>query len=91
MTDTGLQRLTTDEAHAAVESVAFTIAEEFEGAGRRIVHVFMGPFGADWDVEGVHTLIDKADDIAWMDDLVGHDLAVLADGKVHRLDVRKPS
>lgn len=88
---TDVQHLTRDEAHAAVEAAAFTIQEGYEGAGDRIVHSFLGPFGADQSVESAHALIDQATEIGWIHDLVGHDLAVLADGKIHRLDVKRPS
>lgn len=80
------RRITKDEALKAVGEASF----EIEG-GRTILHCFLGSFGADWDIEGIEDLIFRADDIGWVKDLFGHDLAVLADGKVHRFDVKAPS
>jgi hypothetical protein len=74
-------------AHAAVDGAA-----TFEEAsGRRLVHCFMGTLGADWDADGVHSLIDRADRIEFESGhWLGHDLGVDADGKIYRFAVQAP-
>jgi hypothetical protein len=59
-------------------------------AGRRRIHCLMSFSGADWDLEQAIKLVEEATQVAWIDDLRGHELAVLADGCVHRFAVKRP-
>lgn len=63
--------------------------DEALGTPRVLIHCFMGGMGADWSLEGAVKLVERADEVAWVDNLFRHDLGVLADGKVHCFDVRK--
>jgi hypothetical protein len=88
--------ITKDAAKEAVRAGAFTIAEDYEDAGRVIVHCLSGFIGADWDLEAVLTEIDNAEEVAWTQHLLGHDLAVLSaprDGQrmLYHFDVKQPS
>jgi hypothetical protein len=55
-----------------------------------LIHCFMGSMGADWDLESAVKLVRRSDDVAWIDNLFSHNLGVLADGRVHCFDARKP-
>lgn len=78
-----------DEALEAVRKGAFVIDDpESDQHGRSIVHCFLGPIGADWDTDAVLDLIAQADEVAWVDNFLGHNLAVGCRGKVYRFDVR---
>lgn len=88
--------ITKDAAKEAVRAGAFTIGEDYEGAGRVIVHCFIGMIGADWDLDTVLTEIDNAEEIGWTRHLFGHELAVLSalhDGRrtLYHFDVKQPS
>lgn len=78
--------ITKPEAVEAVRARAFTTDE-----GRAIVHCFSGTLGADWDLDGVVSLIEGADDIAWLPNIFGHELAVLAEGRIRSFDVKAPA
>lgn len=56
-----------------------------------IIHSFRSFIGADWDREAVVETINNAEKIAWIDDVLGHDLAVMEkSGKVVRFEVSNP-
>lgn len=59
--------------------------------GRTLIHCFLGPFGADWDLDDAIRLLSQATDIAWVDSIVRHDLAVVANRKAHYFDVKRPA
>jgi len=84
-TDDGLTHLTPAQAEVALRKAAFTIGEEDEGAGRVIVHCMMSFTGADWDLDSALALLPTARDIVWIDDIFGHELAVMSEnGTTHR-------
>lgn len=58
--------------------------------GRVTVHCFLSFIGADWDLDAAINLLDEAEEIAWVTNLLRHDLAVKARGKVYRFDVPAP-
>lgn len=76
-----------EQVVAAVEAVAFDEGKECEHCdgtgrtkgGRRVVHSYRGPFGADWDAEGVIELVRASRHVRWGSGFNGHDLAVLED------------
>lgn len=93
------QPITIEEATAAVNGAVFTISQEGwdmdmnpvpKDAGRRIIHTFAGPFGADWDADTALEFIARSDERAWVDHMLGHCLAVRADGRVIYFDVKRP-
>lgn len=88
-----LIHITADEAIAALTAAAFEVTnEQDENFGRTLVHSMAGGFGADWDLDSAITAAQEARDIAWMDDLFGHDLAVLTqDGRVRKFGVKRPA
>lgn len=71
-------------ARALIEA-AFTTDE-----GRQVVHCQAGSLGSDWDLEHALEFLASADEVAWVDNMFRHDLAVLSDGKVRNFDVRRP-
>lgn len=86
-----ITHITADEAVAALTKAGFKVTDPEDSAhGRTLVHCYMGSFGADWDVDSAVALARHADDIAWMPNIFGHELAVLADGKIHSFNVKRP-
>jgi len=85
--------ITVDEAIEALAAAAFKVTnEQDENFGRTLIHSMAGGFGADWDLDSAITASQHARDIAWMDDLFGHDLAVLTqDGRVRKFGVKRPA
>ena len=73
------------EVKALATQQAFEAAQEcphcggsgqIEG-GRKIIHSFLnGWIGADWDLDEVLALIDRAEEVGWVNGFAGHDLAV---------------
>ena len=93
------QHVTIEEAIAAVDNATFTIIQEGwdmemhpvpKDAGRRIIHTYAGPFGADWDADDAVAFITRSDERAWVDHLMDHDLAVRADGRVVFFAAKRP-
>lgn len=86
-----VERLTAEEAVAALTAVATEVTDEdSSNYGRTLVHCLSGGFGADWDLNGAIALARRADEIAWSPHWFGHDLAILADGKVCRFNAARP-
>lgn len=82
-----------DEAIEAMRAAAFTI-DDLEGSDncRTIIHTFAGPFGADWDLDEAIALVERSVEIAWVDHLICHDLAVREDDKhVIYFDCKRPA
>ena len=93
------QHITIEEAIAAVDAAAYTIAQEGwdmemnpvpKDSGRRIIHTYAGPFGADWDADDAVAFITRSDERAWVDHLIDHDLAVRAVGRVVFFNITRP-
>ncbi len=94
------ETVTKEEAHRLL--VENSWAEESETCGHpgctehraetsRMIHTFMGPFGADWDLADAEREIETATAIGWAQHLLGHDLAIrTAEGKLVYFDVRRP-
>lgn len=62
------------------------------GEQRTLIHCFMGSMGADWSLEGAVKLTRREDaQSAWAPNMFRHELAVYADGKMHRFDARRPA
>lgn len=89
-----------EQAKQLATAAAFEIKGDCphcEGSGyssetaRRIVHTFAGAFGADWELDRVHAAIDAAASVRWTNDLAGHDLAVMVDGREIRFQVKRPA
>lgn len=51
---------------------------DHDAFGRTHIHCLLGPFGADWDLDDAIRLLSQATDIGWVEHLIGHDLAVVA-------------
>ncbi len=92
------QHITVEEATAAVSAAIFTVGQDGwdmemnptpKDAGRRIIHTFAGPFGADWDADSAVAFITRSDDRAWVNHMLDHDLAVVADGRIIYFDVKR--
>lgn len=61
------------------------------GKQRTIIHCVMSFTGADWDLETATALARRDDaQCAWAPHFMNHDLAIHAEGAMHRFDVRKP-
>jgi hypothetical protein len=90
-------QLTKEEAEAAARRCAFVVVDDLESdeydpnVGRSIIHCFRGSIGADWDLDSVLRVIERADQWAWADSLFGRCLAVLYDGKVYVFDTVVPA
>lgn len=54
---------------------------------QRLIHCFMGTIGADWSLESVEDLIEKADEIDWIDHFLDHNLRVRANDKTYHFQV----
>jgi hypothetical protein len=67
--------------------------QAFTSDGRTIVHSVSvgGPFmlGADWDLDGVLTEIDNAEEVMWFDDFMGHNLATKRGLNVYKFEVKR--
>jgi hypothetical protein len=91
------EHITADEAIAAVKAQAFTITDpDASDCGRTIVHsvAIGGPLmlGADWDLDDVVTELWSAREIAWFDDFMGHELALIsAEGRAYKFEVKRPA
>ena len=85
--------ITVDEAIEALTAAAFKVTnEQDENFGRTLIHSMAGGFGADWDLDSAITAAQHARDIACMDDLFGHELAVLTqDGRVRKFNAQRPT
>jgi hypothetical protein len=85
-----------DAAKEAARRAAFLITDETASDyGRSIIHVFLDSsfafIGADWELGQVLDLIEGAEQVAWIYGPAGHNLAVLSEGRVFALDVRRPA
>jgi hypothetical protein len=58
---------------------------------RRLIHCRLGAFVADWTANEAVALVREADEVAWTDDLMGHDLAARKAGKVYLFEARRPT
>jgi len=59
-----------------------------KGVKGNIIHCFMGFVGADWDKKSVVDLVKKSNRMAWADNMFGHNLAVINDGRLHSFDIK---
>lgn len=86
------QYITKPEAVAALIAAASTVTDEASSDhGRTLIHCMMSFTGANWDLGDALALVEKSEQVAWTDNPFRHDLAVLADGRVHRFDVKRPA
>ena len=85
---------------ARINAAAFETGKECEHCGgtgevpggRRVIHSFLGAFGADWDAAGVIDLVTSSTEVVWGPGLAGHDLAVRNEnGKWVRFEVPHPN
>lgn len=59
---------------------------------RRVIHSMRGGLGADWDLDGAIAAVESAREVAWVDHLLGHNLAVReADGRIVHFEVKRPA
>lgn len=84
--------ITKQEAIDAVTAQAFHVVEE----DRVIVHSVTvgGAFllGADWDLADVISEIERCAEVGWIDDFMGHELAlVTTGGRAYKFDVTRPA
>lgn len=82
--------ITPHEAIAAATEHAFTDED-----GRATVHsVMIGStlmLGADWDLDDLVKELNRAQEIVWFDDFMGHELAIKsADGHFYKFAVKRP-
>lgn len=54
------------------------------------LHTMSGTFGSNCNLAGIEACIEEADDIAWVDHLVGHDLYVGRNGRGMCIDISRP-
>ena len=54
----------------------------------KTIHCFIDFIGADWDKTNVINLIKSSKRIAWADEMFAHNLAVIANGRLHRFDIQ---
>jgi hypothetical protein len=88
-------QITNSDAVEALLAAAHTVDDpESSDNGRTLIHCGMGGaglfIGADWDVDDAKRTIERADVCHWSKHIFGHELAVVADGKLYRFDVRAP-
>lgn len=62
----------------------------FVPGGRRLVHALSGAIGCDWGVDEVVALVERADVVSWSAHWLDHDLAVQADSRLYRFEVKAP-
>ena len=79
-----------DDWEPAAEVGGEQLYRKITPPSQKIVHCFMGGFGADWNLESVEEVIETADELAWIDHLLGHNLGVSSGGKTYCFDVKKP-
>lgn len=61
------------------------------GAPRpRGIHTRAGGFGADWRLDSAIRFVEAADEIAWVDSFLRHDLAARCDDRIVVFDVPRP-
>lgn len=77
-----------------VRDAAWPETDDDGKTGRRLVHSRLGGLGADWDVDAVVALVERADVVAWEPTPLGfgHDLVVVeATGRTpYRFEVPAP-
>jgi hypothetical protein len=83
--------VTKDDAITAATAAAFTDED-----GRTIVHsVMIGGrlmLGADWDLVDLVTEINRAKELMWFEDPMGHDLALMTtDNRAYKFQVKRPA
>ena len=54
----------------------------------KVIHCFMGSFGADWNKKDVISLIKKSKRIAWADNMFNHNLCIINDGRLRCFDIK---
>lgn len=86
-------RVAATKAEATAAAIAQASTDE---DGRTTVHsVSIGSsimLGADWDLEALVTEINKAVELVWFDDFMGHDLAMRsAGGQFYKFEVKRPA
>lgn len=100
MNDSGFEHIDAATAIAAARAQAITEEpdEDYDGdePPRTTVHsvAIGGRFllGADWDLDGVVRELERAQEIVWFDDFMGHDLGVkTADGQFYKFAVKRPA
>jgi hypothetical protein len=78
-------------AAEALRKAAFRVTDlDSQDYGRQLVHCLIGTMGADWDLDAALADLAKASEVAWVDGLAGHDLAVLVGGRLRNFNVRRP-
>lgn len=74
-----------------VESCGHRGCEEHLIDGPRSIHTRRGGIGADNSLESVERDIESAQEIGWVDSLLGHNLAIVQpDGSYYCVDVPRP-
>jgi hypothetical protein len=77
-------------AHAwteQVESCGHNGCTDHLAEDKKRIHCMLSFTGADWDLTEAEALIGEATEVGWADNLFGHCLAALKDGRVYRFDV----
>jgi hypothetical protein len=100
-----VQEITKDEAIAALRAAAWEEQPESEDAvcghpgctdhpakGRMRIHSFRSFIGCDWDLDRAEAAVRAAQAVAWVDDILDHNLAVREqDGGTVRFDAKRPA
>lgn len=85
-----IQLISAEEAIMAATEQAFTDDE-----GRTTVHSVMIStpimLGADWDLSELVDELRSAQEIAWFDDPMGHELALRNGNGVYKFEVKRPA
>lgn len=75
------RNVTKDEAVAALRAAALDVMGDGDCGHTGL--------GADWNLAGAEDAVVKATQIAWMQNVFGHELAALVDGKVYHFDAQQ--
>lgn len=80
-----------DEAVDLLRSAGFTITDEDSSDhGRTIIHSFGSFVGCDWDLDAAIERVRAADDVMWVEHMLGHELLTMLEGRRICFDVKAP-
>lgn len=91
---TAPRRIEKAEADRALRAAAFTTTDECDDTMRHIVHTFshagVMALGADWDLEEAFAFVARADEVAWVEHPLRHDLVARVEERVVYFDAVSP-
>lgn len=83
---------TIEEAVDRLIEAAWTVTDsESSDFNRTLVHSRGTFVGCDWDLDAAVVRVREADQVAWVDDIFGHELLTVLEGRRIYFDVKAPA